>query len=380
MLHRHRTSHVGVFVLAVLLVGILGSVLFLSAAIQEHLATTLDDQADLVVQRVRGGKVVDLPAGWAQEFATIPGVRSAVPRVFGRYFHEPNAEYFTVVGVDLFEPQSAGRLQELVDGLDMRSFLSRPSMIIGSGVRRFLDEAYYTDAYTFKTPDLQSVVVQVHEVLPQETDLVGNDLVIMELNLARQVLGVKANQATDIVLEVPNELEGDAVMGKLIQMHYDIRVIQKKEIAAAYGNLFNFEGGVFLVLWLTVMAAFVLILYQRYSLITGTDRREIGILRAVGWSIKEVITLKVVESAVVAVAAWLLGVVLAYLYVFILGAPGLSAIFFGYQNLPVDYALNGTLDAGNLAMIFLFFVGPFLAAVLIPVWRVAVIDPVEAMK
>ena len=156
--------------------------------------------------------------------------------------------------------------------------------------------------------------------------------------------------------------------------------IQKKEIAESYRNLFNLRGGVFLILYLIVSAAFTLILYQRYSLITGPDRREIGILRATGWSIQEVITLKVMESLVVALAAYFLGVILAYGYVFGLGAPLLGAVFVGFQNLPTELVLGRTVDPDRLVLLFLYFVVPFLAAVLVPVWRIAVVDPVEAMK
>ncbi len=33
-----------------------------------------------------------------------------------------------------------------------------------------------------------------------------------------------------------------------------------------------------------------------------------------------------------------------------------------------------------LTLLFLFFIMPYVAAVLIPVWRIAITDPVEAMK
>lgn len=380
VLHRHRGAHAGIFVLGTLLAAILAAVLLLTRALQWDLQSTLDRQPDIVVQQVRGGKQVDLPAGWAGPFALLPGVRTAVPRVFGRYFHEPNGAYFTVVGVDFFEDQAAADLKVLVAGLDLRAFLGAPRMIIGEGVREFLDAHFYTDSYTFHTPTAASVEVQVAKVLPRAAGLVANDLVIMDIGLARRILGVPDDRATDIALSVPNELEGDAVMGKLIQLHYDIRVIQKKEIAAAYDHLFNFQGGVFLLLWLVSLTAFVLVLYQRYSRISGDERREIGILRATGWSIGQVINLKLAENAVVAMSAWVLGTLLAYGYVFGLHAPGLAQVFLGHGNLAPDLVLTPTLAADRLVLLFLFFMVPYLAAVLVPVWKLAVTEPVEVMK
>lgn len=379
-LHRNRSRHVAVMLMATLVVTLLCSVMFLASAIRRDVSHTLDRQADVIVQKVRGGKSVDLPAEWAMEFADIPGVRAAVPRVFGRYFHEPNGRYFTVVGIDAFEAQTSTNLQELMDGIDLKAFLSGANMIVGHGVHDFLNEYHYADKYDFITPEQERVEVKIFDTFPAGSDLFTNDMVIMEIDLARQVLGVGPDDATDIVLLVPNELEGDSVMYKLIQQRYDIRVIQKKEIATAFDNLFNYQGGVFLLLYLTVLVTFVLILYQRHSMITGPDRRQIGILRAVGWGISDVISLKVWENVVVAMSAFLVGVLVSYIYVFIFGAPGLSAVFLGYGNLPVNFALSRGIDLGLLSLLFLFFMVPFIASVLIPVWRVAITEPVEAMK
>lgn len=379
-LHRNRARHVAVMLMATLVVTLLCSVMFLASAIRRDVADTLDHQADVIVQKIRGGKSVDLPADWAMDFAGIPGVRAAVPRVFGRYFHEPNGRYLTVVGIDPFDTQSATNLQELIDGIDLKSFLAGSNMIVGHGVRDFLNENHYSNKYDFITPSQDRVEINIFGTFPVGSDLFTNDMVIMEIDLARQVLGVKSSEATDIVLLVPNELEGDSVMYKLIQQRYDIRVIQKKEIVTAFDNLFNYQGGVFLLLYLTVLVTFVLILYQRHSMITGPDRKQIGILRAVGWGIRDVISLKVWENAVVAMSAFLVGVLVSYLYVFIFGAPGLSAVFLGYGNLPVNFALSRGIDLGLLSLLFLFFMVPFIASVLIPVWRVAITEPVEAMK
>jgi putative ABC transport system permease protein len=379
-LHRNRTRHVAVMLMATLVVTLLCSVMFLASAIRRDVGHTLDRQADVIVQKVRGGKAVDLPADWAMDFGDIPGVRAAVPRVFGRYFHEPNGRYFTVVGIDPFDTQTSSNLQELVDGIDLKSFLAGPNMIVGHGVRDFFHENHYDKKYDFITPTQQRLEVNITDTFPAGSDLFTNDMVVMEIDLAREVLGIAPHEATDIVLLVPNELEGDSVMYKLIQQRYDIRVIQKKEIATAFDNLFNYQGGVFLLLYLTVLVTFVLILYQRHSMITGPDRKQIGILRAVGWGIRDVISLKVWENAVVAMSAFLVGVIVSYVYVFIFAAPGLSAVFLGYGNLPVHFALSRGIDLGLLSLLFLFFMVPFIASVLIPVWRVAITEPVEAMK
>lgn len=380
MLARNRSRHAAVLVFGVLLVMLVVSVLFVAQSLQRGLADVLDEQADLVVQRVRGGRSVDLPAAWADGFAAIPGVASAVPRVWGRYFHEPNGAYFTVVGVDVFAEPTSGLLAAVCADLDVRAFLGGEHMIVGSAVRRFLDENHYANTYAFHTPEAERVEVAVLAVMPAAVDLVGADLVLVPDRLARRILGVPAGQATDIVLTVPNALEGDAVMGKVIGQHYDVRVIQRRELAERTANLFHLRSGAFLVLFVIALLAFSLVVYQRYALITGPERREIGVLRASGWNIRQVITLKILESAVIALAAYFLGVILAYVYVFEAGAPLLRSIFVGLDNLSTRFGAAPVVEPGTLGLVFLLFTAPFLAAVLVPVWRIAVIEPHEAMK
>jgi len=74
-----------------------------------------------------------------------------------------------------------------------------------------------------------------------------------------------------------------------------------------------------------------------------------------------------------------LGIFIAYVYVFVFGAPLLREVFLGAQNLQNTLNFMPVLDFSVLTSIFLIYALPFFAAVLIPVWRVSVTDPKEAM-
>lgn len=380
LLVRHREKHLGVLALATLLVFLGASTLMLADSLRTSVAVSLEEQPDMIVQRIRAGRAVEIPVAWADELAALPGVASAQPRVFGRYFHEQNGTYFTLVGVDLFAEADSRRLERLVAGLDLRAFLDGDRMLVGDRVARFLEQNRYGDRYVFRTPRGEPVPVQVHGRLPDDLDLVAGDLVLVEIGLARRILGLGAGEATDLALRVPNALEGDLVMDKVIGRHFDVRVIQRKELAAAWEDLFQLRSGLILLLGGVVLAAFALVLYQRYSLITGSDRQAIGLLRATGWSVRQVIALKMGENLLVGAAAWAVGVVVAYGYVFGLGAPGLTRLFVGLENLAPQPHYLPALDPALLGLLLLFFLLPYGAAVLVPVWRLASLDPTEAMK
>ena len=134
-----------------------------------------------------------------------------------------------------------------------------------------------------------------------------------------------------------------------------------------------------MILFLMVLSTFALILYQRYSMVYSSERRQIGLLRALGWSINDVLKLKFMETLVVVFISFVRGIFMAYVYVFMFGAPLLREIFLGGQNLQNTLTFVPVFDFSVLTSIFLLYAVPFIAAVLIPVWRVSVTDPKEAM-
>ena len=70
---------------------------------------------------------------------------------------------------------------------------------------------------------------------------------------------------------------------------------------------------------------------------------------------------------------------IAYMYVFLLGAPLLKEVFLGGQNLHNTPSFVPVLDFSVLSSIFLLYAVPFIAAELIPVWKISVTNPKEAM-
>ncbi len=379
LLFKQKSKHIGAILISVIIIFLLSSVLFISSSLQNTLLETLKNQSDFTLTRVQAGNSVNTPSDWIDEILEINGVSQVAPRVYGRYFFTPREKSFLVVGVDFFDEQSSKELKALVDNIDLKSFLSEDNMLVGEGVKSFLEKNYYKNYFSFKTPKGSFKKVNIHKVLPSQANLISNDMIIMPIELAREIFGLEEDEVTDIAFNVPNDAEWDSIIGKLHLQFYDVRVVEKREIVKAYENLYNYKGGLFLILYLVAMVTFMLILYQRYSMVYSTERKEIGILRAVGWSIKDILKLKFYETVVVVLVSFVLGVVLAYVYVFVWDAPLLSQIFLGGANLPNNVEFVPVLEFGLLGSIFLFYAIPFLGSVLIPAWKIAVTPPKEAM-
>jgi ABC-type lipoprotein release transport system permease subunit len=380
LLVTYRKKHIAIFFISALLIALIASVLFISSSLQKDIFATLDAQADITLQKYQAGKVMNVPSKWLDEALNIPGVTKAQGRIYGMHFYEPKEQYFMIVGVDFYDEQIAKNMQEVIKGIDIDKFLSQKNMLIGSGVKEFLDEYEYKGYYTFRPPDRSIEKVYIYGVLPKSSTLVSSDMILMDIQEARKILGIKEGCYSDIVLEVPNKDERQTVYEKLLISHFNTRIITKEDIAKHYKNLFNYKGGIFIVLYTIVLTTFLLILYQRYSMIKSADAKEIAILRSVGWNIKEIIYFKLTENLIVAIFAYILGIFIALIYVYILNAPLLKNIFLGYSNLTNSATFSPDIHFSDLSLLFFLFVVPFMLAVIIPVWRVAITEANEVLK
>jgi len=92
--------------------------------------------------------------------------------------------------------------------------------------------------------------------------------------------------------------------------------------------------------------------------------REIGILKSVGATKKEILTMFVVESAIIGLAGGTIGLILGYLLLLFL----MEA-----------FDVPGLLTAGTVFFVFIFSIGTGLLEGILPAYRAAKMDPVEAL-
>ena len=375
---KEKRRFVGIVLISTLLIFLLSSVLFISSSIKSTLNSSLNAQPDFIVQNIKGGKVSAIQASQVDKIVNIFGVKQVTKRVYGRYFFDEKYSAL-IVGVDFLDEQSSKNLAKVIDSVDLKLFYSKDNMLVGQGVLSYLNSHYYAASYNFLTPSGAMQKVSLFEALNTKGSLLSNDMIIMPLELAQKVLGLQEGELTDIALNVPNDSEWESIKAKLQSLNFSTRVVSKKDMQKSYESLFNYKGGVFLVLYLIVIATFSLLLYLRYSLASSLERKEIAILRAVGCSIKDVLNLKFLENIFLVIFAFILGSSLAYIFVFILGAPLLKNIFLGGANLEQFATFAPVVDYGVLSTIFIVYAVAFLGSVLIPVWKIAVTEPKEAL-
>ena len=373
LLHKQKTKYISIFILATLTIFLLSTVIFIKSSLQNEILKTLESHNDFIIQREFGGRIFDIENQLEDKLRNIYGVKNITKRVYGRYKFLSEDVYFTIIGVDF------SNLNKELKNLGLQN-ISNDEMIVGFEVDNLLKKYKYTNYYDFFLPNKEIKKVKIAKVLEKESNIISSDIIILDINLARDILGINRDFSTNIAFDVPNELERANIKQKLQRLDLDLNIIQKEDILKKYETIFNYKGGVFLILYLVVLFAFIMILYQRYSQVSINERKQIAIFKAIGYSVRDIIKIKMSENFVVAFVSYLFGVLLAYFFVFILNAPILKNIFIDFSNIKNDFIIYPYIEFSTFITLFLFFMVLFLSSVLIPVWKISAINPYESLR
>lgn len=373
LLHKQKTKYIFIFILATLTIFLLSTVIFIKSSLQNEILKTLESHNDFIIQREFGGRIFDIENQLEDRLKNIYGVKNITKRVYGRYKFLSEDVYFTIIGVDF------SNLNKELKNLGLQN-ISKDEMIVGFEVDNLLKKYKYTNYYDFFLPNKEIKKLKIAKVLEKESNIISSDIIILDINLARDILGINRDFSTNIAFDVPNELERANIKQKLQRLDLYLNIIQKEDILKKYETIFSYKGGVFLILYLVVLFAFIMILYQRYSQVSINERKQIAIFKAIGYSVRDIIKIKISENFVVAFVSYLFGVLLAYFFVFILNAPILKNIFIDFSNIKNDFIIYPYIEFSTFVTLFLFFMVLFLSSVLIPVWKISAINPYESLR
>jgi ABC-type lipoprotein release transport system permease subunit len=217
-------------------------------------------------------------------------------------------------------------------------------------------------------------------VLPQATAGFSTDLVLLAEADFRRFFQLAPDEFTDLALYVRNPKEVAKVAekaGLALRRH---RIVTRADLLRTYENLFSWREGLLLALLGAAVLAFGILAFDKASGLSAQERREIGVLKAIGWDTRDIIHMKLWEAGLVATTALLAGGLLAYLHVFLFGAPLLRPVLQGWSVLFPSMALNPSVDGLQLATLALLALLPYLVAIVIPIWRTAAADPDAVMR
>jgi ABC-type lipoprotein release transport system permease subunit len=331
---------------------------------------------DVLVQRLVGGRPATITVAEASKLADIPSVRAVRPRVWGYVFMPDLQGNVTVVGV----PKSVPSLDEvrgtISEGRDRRA--GAHEMILGTALARFLG-LHVGDSLALPS-STPTAPLQLVGTFASSVEAYTNDVIACDEDDARAVLDVPPDAAADIALDVINPAEARVVARTVLTRLPGTRVVERELLGRVYALAYGRRAGLVLAALVPALLALFVLAWDRASGLGPDEKKEIAILKAVGWSSSDVLWAKLYESLLVGASATAAGLALAYGWVFLLGAPGLRAAIAGWSVLYPEGVLTPDVDVAELLAIALTVLGPFVSLSIVPAWRAASLDPMESMR
>ena len=357
---RRKGKNGALLLVYTLVVFLLASVLFFSHALKREAALVLKDAPEIIVQRTLSGRYHPVPLAWGSAIAEIRGVVEVTPRLWGYKYDNVFLANYTL-SVPVVDPPEPGTVD------------------IGGGISKTRD-AHADDIIAFSGNDGLPRSFSIGKVLSDESQLLTSDLILMSEADYRDFSGIPADQATDLALRVRNPNEYATIAEKITRIFPDSRPILRSEILRTYDAVFGWRSGLMIVIFSGAALAFVIFAWDKATGLSAEERREIGILKAIGWETSDILMLKFWEGCVVSLSAFLVGVMLAYAHVFLWNSSLFTPVLMGWSTLYPDFRLTPYLDFGQLSTLFFLTVVPYTVSTIVPSWRAAIIDPDAVMR
>jgi len=361
---RRKGRNLMLFAVYCLVVFILASVMFFGQAIRQEAKIVLADAPEATVQNLVMGRHALISSEWVPVLQGIRGVRHAEGRLWGYYYDAVNGANYTVM-----VPPSGDTEHQLQPG----------ETILGPGV--IANRTLVRDKYLFLQANFGEIFhLKIKDRLSSESALVSGDLVLLSEPDFRRFFELADDVYTDIALTISNEREIPMILGKVGVRVPGSRVVTRSDILRTYQSIFSWREGLLLSLLAASIVAFVIFAFDKAAGLSGEERREIGILKAIGWETTDVLSVKFWEGALVSAGAFLLGLVLAYAHVFFFQAGLLEQVLKGWAVIYPDFRLRPHVEVLQVMTLAFFTVVPYTAATIVPIWRAAVTDPDAVMR
>lgn len=301
-LRRRKGNLLAVSVVYTFVVFLLASAILFTSAIKKEAALLLSEAPEVIVQRLEAGRQVTIPSHYVEEISSIKGVQKVRPRLWGYYFDTLTRANYTIMANEELN--------------------ARPGeIIVGSGVLAGSEGSEgrrpaIGDSMPFKTYQGEALVLTITNILPFATELEAADLILVSEPDFRRLFAMDPEQYTDLVLNVRNSKEISTIATKIIQLYPDTRPVLREDILRTYDAIFDWRGGLVILTLMGALFAFIILVWDKATGLSAEERREIGLLKALGWDTADILLVKFWEGAAVSFSSFTLGVLFAYLHVF----------------------------------------------------------------
>lgn len=377
-LSKNKSKNISTFFIFFAIVFLISSVLFLSNSIEKEITKSIKNEPQLKITNHQYGNFAPIDDFLQNKISNIKGINSIIGQIQGDYYFEPTKSYLKIFGIDFFTPNANQKVNEF---LQQNISKSNQNIVFASEqMRKKLAAIGYKNEITLFLYDGESLQLKLETFDAKHLGLNFSDVLLVQNDTARELLGLESFQWSYFFADIPNEIETNNIALQ-IRIDFPFAILNSTDQRISQiSKEMNQKSSIFLSMFLVAILSFVILLYQKTMFSFQHEKKEIGILRAIGWKISDVIAFKMIQNIFIAIFAFFFALVCAYLYIFLFDAPLIAQIFFIQNSELFIQNLSPNIDISQIAILFFVTVLPFMASVLLPVWRLSITEPTEVMK
>ena len=345
------------------LIWVAGTVVLLTEAVRVTAHRLIDAGPSLVIRRIGPAGFAPMPVSVTASVAAVPGALNVRARVWGPASTEKGA--IEMIGLPL---KAATPSTSNGPSAAASKNVPPPTAVVGPG---FAPER--GALMTVRGPG-GAVDVLLETALPESMGVVAQDSFLVSADTARKILGLPAEMATDIGLDVFRESEEAAIRADLAAaLPFPVAITSKSDAKRRYATSLTRRGGLFMLALLPAVLAIVALVAQ-----AARDRaargQEVGLLKTVGWTTRDIVMMHAMRAVWIALPSIGIGWALAWLSVFS-GVRWPGTLLLGWAGRPPRLDLDPTGAAVVLLEVTVTAIVPWLIASVAPAIASAARDP-----
>jgi ABC-type lipoprotein release transport system permease subunit len=372
----YRVRTLSILISVGLITGMLTSIDILRDGINQDVEASLAFSPDILIQGYDSGRVVPVNNSIISIIEQIDGVSHVSPRIWG-YLSAANRLYI-LMGLEVgryplnnsaldFEMQNGEFLHDNETGY----------CVIGSGVAE-ASKALVGSILLLSDINGEEHEFEVCGIFSVSSKIYTHDLIITDIESSRNFFNLDTNHSTDIAIWTESSTVPPSIV--ISEEVENIKLIDKDTLGDLLLHSNNEKAGFFAVVWAVLFIGSLLFAFTLSSAVSFEARREIGLLKTLGFSISDVLEIRVIEYALSGFIASTVGIFCAIIFDFYLGAPILSDFMLGWSVLFPPFTLPLRLTVEQIAVAYGIGVIPLVIATVVPAWKNAITEPEEVLR
>lgn len=365
---RNKLKTFGLFFLFSLILFFLSSFQLTSSALREYSSSLLKGVPDITVQQMSAGRQISLTGEPDEALKNIYGIKRVRKRIWGYYFDEKNGANYTVIGL-----RKEHISEQMKDTLLSGDFPSANGEVLISPTIASNMQLGQRKKFSLFRPDLSMKSFSTSGLFKNETGIITGDLMVMSFKDAADLFALKEGEYTDLLVDAGNPREINTISRKLSDAFPGSRVITKEQIQKTYDAVFSYRSGIGLVFLMTSLLAFIILAWDKATGLTPEEKREMAILKIVGWQTRDIMVMRFWESALICTFSFFLGYGCGWLHCLYFDSFLIKSLMLGWSVLPSSYDLVPPFLLSDFFLISGCCYIPYLMATIVPAWKSGIV-------